>query len=755
MSRSTNVTSNRRRSKPPRRRKPAEEDGLAIAREEEQLCGRVVAHLATLRPSKPPPRWDDDEALLSLRDQIATAHVEDIPALMAQMERVQAVANQRARKVVEPIDPTSPYFGHLRLDETQRGTRDILIGKVTYLEPRQDIRIVDWRHAPISQLYYRYDEGARYEETFGDRDVEGKVLVRRTVTIEGGQLERISAPQGVFFRNPDGSWKRSELAAAELAGGEGSALRAEHVVATTAKQALADQKAHQRPRGVLGGGPTATQREDRHLPEIAALLDSRQFELISGPDTGLIVIKGGAGSGKTTIGVHRLAFLSYQDPQRFAADKMLVVVGTPALRAYISQLLEALDVAAIRVVTWSEWARKARRRHFPWLNLPIEDNTPADVTRLKTDPAVLRLLEARAAKLGDDQTRDPRLALWLWAEVLTDRDGLREAFDARDPSRDGPGLTPEQLERAWRYCSDRCPAVVDYNPDEEDEDEDDTAYGADGQNEQRDDRARLDPEDDALLLRAVQLVCNPVQGRRGPVRLEHLFVDEAQDLAAAELAVLADLVSDKKSITLAGDTDQRIELDRGFSDWEPLLADLSLEHVAVEPLRIAYRSTRQVLAFARAVLGPLAEPDPPLAPRSGAPVEHHHFPSPGAAAAFLADALRPLANREPRASIAILTRYPEQADAYYEALEMAEVPRLSRVKNFDFSFRPGVEVTEIRQVKGLEYDYVILVDVNASSFPVADDARYQLHIGATRAAHQLWVISTGTPSPLIPDWLRR
>jgi DNA helicase-2/ATP-dependent DNA helicase PcrA len=77
------------------------------------------------------------------------------------------------------------------------------------------------------------------------------------------------------------------------------------------------------------------------------------------------------------------------------------------------------------------------------------------------------------------------------------------------------------------------------------------------------------------------------------------------------------------------------------------------------------------------------------------------------------------------------------------------------VRHYDFAFRPGVEVTEIRQVKGLEYDYVVLVDVNASSFPSDDEARYQLHIAATRAAHQLWIVSTGAPSPLLPHWLPR
>jgi DNA helicase-2/ATP-dependent DNA helicase PcrA len=76
-----------------------------------------------------------------------------------------------------------------------------------------------------------------------------------------------------------------------------------------------------------------------------------------------------------------------------------------------------------------------------------------------------------------------------------------------------------------------------------------------------------------------------------------------------------------------------------------------------------------------------------------------------------------------------------------------------RVRNQDFLFRPGVDVTDIRQVKGLEFDYVVLVDVNASVFPADDASRHLLHIAATRAAHQLWVIFTGPPSPLLPSSL--
>jgi DNA helicase-2/ATP-dependent DNA helicase PcrA len=182
-----------------------------------------------------------------------------------------------------------------------------------------------------------------------------------------------------------------------------------------------------------------------------------------------------------------------------------------------------------------------------------------------------------------------------------------------------------------------------------------------------------------------------------------------------------------------------------------VLAHLGLAHVAVEPLRIAYRSTREIMTVARAAMGPLADPEAPEAPRSGAPVEAFRFPGVGAAVAFLAEALRDLAAREPRATVALLARHPEQADRYHEGLGRAEVPALRRVRAQEFAFRPGVEVTDVRQVKGLEFDYVVMLDANDSSYGRDDESRHLFHIGVTRAAYQLWLVVTGTPSPLLAD----
>ena len=137
--------------------------------------------------------------------------------------------------------------------------------------------------------------------------------------------------------------------------------------------------------------------------------------------------------------------------------------------------------------------------------------------------------------------------------------------------------------------------------------------------------------------------------------------------------------------------------------------------------------------------------------REGAPVGFYSFGDTGEAVAFLAEALRSLMQREPTASVALITRYPQQADVYYDALLIAEVPKLRRVGHQDFSFTPGIDITDVRQVKGLEFDYVVILDPTSQNYPEVVESRHLLHIAATRAAHQLWLVCAGPVSKLIPD----
>ena len=80
----------------------------------------------------------------------------------------------------------------------------------------------------------------------------------------------------------------------------------------------------------------------------------------------------------------------------------------------------------------------------------------------------------------------------------------------------------------------------------------------------------------------------------------------------------------------------------------------------------------------------------------------------------------------------------------------------SRVNTHEFSFRAGVEVAEIAQTKGLEFDYVILLGIDEDSFlEDVDLSRHLLHIGLTRAAHQVRLVSWGRPANILPEDVKR
>jgi DNA helicase-2/ATP-dependent DNA helicase PcrA len=261
----------------------------------------------------------------------------------------------------------------------------------------------------------------------------------------------------------------------------------------------------------------------------------------------------------------------------------------------------------------------------------------------------------------------------------------------------------------------------------------------------------LDPEDDALLLRAWQLRVGPLLGPGGrPLRYRHAVLDEVQDFSPLEVQVLLDCLDRESSITLAGDTQQHVMQTSGFSSWSDFFVRLGIEGSAVETLKVSYRSSEEIVRFAFSLLGGLQEEEGlPETTRSGPPVELFRFTDRGACVAFLADALRDLMRSEPLASIAVLTPSAEASLAFADALGRSEVPSLRLVVDQDFTFSPGIEVTEIEQAKGLEFDYVILVDATAVNFPDLPATRRLLHVGATRAVHQLWLTTVGTPSPLL------
>ena len=630
-------------------------EASAIVREELRLLEVVMRAIgdgpSSGHPSSPPPGElaeqlaDDDRRLLELRDLAASAKPEDLPMLFEQMHTLGALRATRGKGASGAVDRKSPYFAHLRLVETVKGKerrRDVLVGSKQYLDPGAGIRIVDWRNAPVSRIFYRYREGDSYEEKLGDQVTEGEVTARRSVAIVDGELRKVTSPQGTFVREHDGKWRRAQAHTARLrlpTGGE----RANSDVAKP-------------------GAPLKSTSPDRLLPAIAAMLDKEQYDLITKPGAGLVAIQGSAGSGKTTVGLHRVAYLFASNPQRFKPTKMMVIVPNEALIHYTSRVLPSLGVEGVAVRTFARWAVRVVHDLFPKLPTSVSDDTPPLVMRVKSHPAMLHAIDAVAADVMARVDTKVRAAMPKWP----DGDRVVKAWDAtkgvpdrrvtqlaqwftgkKDLGKDvGPADTlPEvtktaaqQMGQDLRTESRAVMAAWDeVTTSRERLDKFFSPYFGTGQLEQvhewcvrqariraegeRDgDQPAVDLEDHALLLRLFQTIRGPLTDFEGqPLNVAHLFVDEVQDASPVELKVMLDVAAGTRedgradpsqlSVTLAGDVAQRMREDdeqHVAFDWDATLKELGVPGGAnnIAPLQVSYRSTAEITTFARGVLGP-------------------------------------------------------------------------------------------------------------------------------------------------------
>lgn len=679
-----------------------DEESVAIIREEERLLDKTIRVINEFPEGAGRSPLKIHQEMLILRDEIVSAKAEDLPSLYEQMNHLNHIMDQIERsQKKEEINPDSPYFAHMRLCEDGE-ERDVFLGKCTMLD--HGLNIVDWRHAPISKIFYRYQEGEEYEERIAGREREGEVSVRRTLFVQGGELRRISNSYTVLVKNNQ-DWRQLSEESMMLAGGEGSALRAGNTL-----------------KSALGAG--AQLRSSKLLPDIAALIDEHQFDLISAQTDGAIVIRGSAGSGKTTVALHRLAYLTFQDPKRFHPKNMMFIVWGKAMRDYIRNVLPSLGVSGVFVTTWTKWSRTMVRNLFQQLPRDISDFPPDLVSRIKLHPKTeLRLRERIEHTRGLASTHQ---AIDDWLNVITDFAAIR-----LDLAGDFSNEEFQQAERWIRKQNEEILSLLDNEPETE---------------------AFLDPEDDALLLRAYQLRVGKLRHRGSELCFTHIAIDEVQDFSPVEIMVLMDICDDHRSLTLAGDTRQHISQDAGFASWSSFLEQVGLKSSALQTLDVSYRSTHPITRFAVAILQDNDEPLPTTL-RDGPTVELFQFSEHGACSIFLAEELQTLLANEPLANVALLTPNEELTDTYAQGLTDADVPSVRRIRDQVFSFAPGVDVVEVDQVKGLEFDYVVIIEPSARFYPDTDHHRRLLHVAATRAVHQLWITCIGTPSAIIREVL--
>jgi len=571
------------------------------------------------------------------------------------------------------------------------------------------VRVVDWRYAPVAALFYRYREGEEFEEPFPGRLSAGVIAARRVVVVQRGTLARVSLDGATLARDPDGRWRAARGEHAALGGGAGKAARP----------------------GALGTGAGAHGRVA--APEVTALLDPEQFDAVSAPpDTPLLVL-GSAGSGKTTVALHRLARLAFEDPRRFPAGRLQVVVPEVGLARLAARLLEPLGLDRAQVRTLDAWARGAFQSAFGAPPPRLCDEPPPLVSRLKRHPALYAVLRRRP-RLAEARPAFGPLRREL-GDLLVDRPFL--AGVVREAKGDLPVTAVEETVRHTRLQLAPPP--------------DDALLGVDADRRETLDgkpvsedtpeaiAGTLDAEDLPLLLFLAAL-----HGGRTGRRSAHLVVDEAEDVSLFELFVLGRQLAGG-SVTVAGDESQ--QTFSSYAGWPDAIAALGVERARTVRLETTYRCPRPVAEVAHAILGPLAPARSPRAGRDGAPVTRFDFPTEAHAHLFLAGAVRDLLEREPQASAAVIASAPDVARAFHRLL--ADLPEARLSLDGRFTFRPGVDVTDVASVKGLEFDYVIVPDASLRAYPEGDEARRRLHVAVTRAAHQLWIAAPGTPSPLL------
>ena len=765
------------------------------------------------------------EGIFELRDSLAETLPEDVPAVMAQMERMVLLHSQQdSHNPSKGYNLDTPYFAHIVLSENNR-VRNLLIGNQNCFSTHLPCPIVDWKNAPISKIFYRYREGDEYVEDIGERELEGELIKRRMLLIENGYLMRINWPGGILEdlspeQGGSNNWRLVSQKTPRLESGHGKTLEE---IKVTGKSSL------------NAGGKTdisfSGYRLDKHIRQIPALVDPQQFEIITHSDYGIILIQGGAGSGKTTVALHRLAYLMTKKPQYFKPKTVLPIVFGHALANYMSRVLPALGVKGVVPQTYHKWISGLRQRILPDLPGNYAENTPMDVIELKRHPLWLKyyleetkkrtlkfreLFEVRLAKveglnllleewgitkglpllprllsllrwskgefaikkMANHESRRmekklhnvleqsfpeifeaPHLLIsQIWNDCLVNKELLFETVERLAPGE----FSETQLTSSWNWAvrqyQKRIAAGETIESDRVSLVDQVEFYGNKKFNFE-DDRCSLDEEDDSLLLILYQMLMGPIKSKNGKIlSYSHLMLDEAQDFGQLEFQILVSLTPEKHpSVTLAGDMDQRIMLGRKLETWEESLSYLTLpdgskpDVTALSPLQIGYRSTDEIMKAAKKVIGEHSVNTTWYSTRQGAPVNVFRFQESGAMVAFLADTLEDLCVREPLASIAVLTRTNEAALKLYEGLQRSDLANMRIIRDQEFSFTPGIDVTDISQTKGLEFDTVIIADADASTYGPDILSRQLLYVGLTRAAHQLWLLHCGNPSKLIND----
>ncbi|HTT54020.1 MAG TPA: ATP-binding domain-containing protein [Streptosporangiaceae bacterium] len=686
-------------------------------------------------PRPPGPTASPDAVLAAERAQLAQAREflrlmrEDVLSLRAlggdpvSEEYLRADLYRRA-EALSDLPDTPLFFGRLDYAAGEYAGDRFHVGRRHVHDQAGRPVVVDWR-APVSRAFYR----ASPAEPMG-------LALRRRFGFAAGQL---TAHEDETFTGRPGSTPGSTPAGAGV-----SRILIEEI---------------ERPRS----GP---------MRDIVATIQPDQDDIVRAAADQTVCVQGAPGTGKTAVGLHRIAYLLYAYPGRMTRGGVLVIGPNRAFLSYIRNVLPALGELNVTHTTLADLLAR----------VPVRACDAPEAARVKGDTRMAEVLR-RALWAGLRPPAEP---------VLLARGSRRW----RVPPSELAGLVAELRDRGVRYAAGRdmlghrIAHVILTRMEAAGETCDDRTHEA--VRRSRPVRAAVDaiwPRADpvrlvlrllsgpALLASAADGVLDAAEqsaitwGRapRGPAAapwtqadavlvdeasdliertpsLSHVVLDEAQDLSPMECRAVGRRCA-TGSATVLGDLAQGTS-PAAAASWPAMLGDLGKTGADVRELRTGYRVPRQILDFANQLLATLA---PGLAPASSLrrdPGALTLLPTTGPALPGTLAAACGAARRAPGSTAVIAA--DDQVTELARLLSAAALAHRVLDGQHPDPGGGGLLLVPVTLAKGLEFDHVIVVE---PARIVAAEARglHRLYVALTRAVSRLTVLHT---EPL-PAALRR
>ncbi|GAF64492.1 helicase UvrD [Bacillus sp. TS-2] len=626
-----------------------------------------------------------------------------------------------------------PYFGRLDFQNLEQKSN-----KETYYIGKQGINdeqsghllITDWR-APIASLFYAFsgsEEDVYYQSP--DGLVEGEIHLKRNLVIRNSELTR----------SVDSFVKGQTL----KSGGDEFLL-----------YKLGEQK-------------------DNRLRDIVATIQGEQNNIIRHPPHQAVLIQGVAGSGKTTVALHRLAYLLYEYRETLKANRMIIFAPNAVFLDYISQVLPELGVGDIKQTTFADWALETledpklniiplAQKRKPFFEMNEETKEDSSLEADKKSPHfkkqiedALDLFEKRWIPTEDFEAWPgavfPISQLMYWFEHDFQKDSVFTKYE-RTKSRLKRWIEIEvkqfsdkkEQQQAKKEAMQRLRSYLRKWKKE-------TPYHLYVQilknlkfEQAIPEKNQLDIEDLAPLIH-IQLYWYGIDKTK---KFDHVVIDEAQDFSYYQLSLLKSLTRGH-SFTIFGDLAQGIHSNEGIEHWNEFISLWQAHQFAYFEITKSYRSTYEIIEFSNRILTHL-EKKPSFAEpvfRSGEPVQISHLKNEDSINA-IKNWIKTMQSKEMR-TMAIISRTQSDSEKYYEQLKHL-FPKSALLGTDDSQYNGGISFLPVYVSKGLEFDAVLIVDADQKNYPLNPLSTKLLYVACTRALHHLTIMHQDNPSFILND----